>query len=82
MRHEVYEGRFRLEPKELIDGGDKVLVLIRSSGRAKSASEISGHIWGVWTFREAKPVRWTDFGSHRSEALEAVGLSEQEARAD
>jgi ketosteroid isomerase-like protein len=76
MRHAVYEeGRFRLEPNELIDAGDNVLVLIRSSGRAKSgAGEVSGHIWGVWTFRDGKPVRWTDFGFDRSEAFEAVGL--------
>jgi hypothetical protein len=77
MRHAVYEqGSFRLEPKGLTDAGDNVLALIRSSGRTKLGGEVSGHILGVWTFRNGRPVSWTDFGSDRSAAFEAVGLSE------
>lgn len=78
MRYETFEeGRFRLEPKELIDAGDKVLAFVSTSGRAKSSGdvEISGHIWTVWTFRDGKPVEWTFLGLiHRATALEAVGL--------
>jgi hypothetical protein len=35
----------------------------------------------VWTFRDDKAVRWVVY-EERSEALEAVGLSEQDAHAD
>jgi ketosteroid isomerase-like protein len=66
-----------VEVKELIDAGDKVLVLIRFSGRGKtSGAEVEALVWNLWAFRDGEPVRWTYFGEERAEAREAAGLSE------
>ena len=71
------------EPKELIDAGDKVLALVRVSGRGKASGvEVEAYTWSVWTFRDGKPVEMTYFGDDRAAALEAAGLSEQDAHAD
>jgi ketosteroid isomerase-like protein len=67
----------RVEIEELIDAGDKVLVLIRFGGRGKvSGAEVEALVWNLWTFRDGEPVRWTYFGEDRAEALVAAGLSE------
>jgi ketosteroid isomerase-like protein len=67
----------RLGVEELIDAGDKVLVLIRFSGRGKSSgAEVEARVWNLWSFRDGEPVGWTYFGEDRDEALEAAGLSE------
>jgi ketosteroid isomerase-like protein len=83
-RHEAFEeGRVGWELKELIDAGDKVLAFIWTSGRGKASSvEVGAHVWNVWTFRDGKPVEWTYFGDDRAAALEAVGLSEQDAHTE
>ena len=71
------------EPKELIDAGDKVLALVRVSGRGKASGvEVEAYTWNVMTFRDGKPVEMTYFGDDRAAALEAAGLSEQRAPAD
>jgi ketosteroid isomerase-like protein len=76
-------GHLAYQPKELIDAGDKVLALVRVSGRGQASGvEVEAYTWIVWTFRDGKPVEWTYFGDDRASALEAVGLSEQDARAD
>ena len=64
------------EPKELIDAGDKVLALVRVSGRGKASGvEVEAYVWNVATFRDGKPVEMTYFGDDRAAALEAAGLS-------
>ena len=75
---QMWEGdHLSYEPKELIDAGDKVLALVRVSGRGKASGvEVEAYTWSVWTFRDGKPVEWTYFGDDRASALEAVGLSE------
>jgi ketosteroid isomerase-like protein len=74
---ETWEGVNGWEPNELIDAGDKVLALIRTSGRGKASGvEVEAHVWNVWTFRDGKPVEWTYFGEDRAAALKAVGLAE------
>ena len=76
-------GHLAYQPKELIDAGDKVLAFIRVSGRGQASGvEVEAYTWSVWTFRDGKPVEWTYFGDDRASALEAVGLSEQDAHAD
>ena len=70
-------GRLDWQPKELIDAGDKVLALVRVSGRGKASGvEVEAYTWSVWTFRDGKPVEMTYFGDDRAAALEAVGLSD------
>ena len=75
---QMWEGdHVGFEPKELIDAGDKVLALVRVSGRGKASGvEVEAYVWNVATFRDGKPVEMTYFGDDRAAALEAVDLSE------
>jgi ketosteroid isomerase-like protein len=81
---QVWEGgHLNYHPKELIDAGDKVLAFLRVSGRGKvSGIEVDADVWSVVTFRDGQPVETTYFGDDRAAALEAAGLSEQDAHAD
>jgi ketosteroid isomerase-like protein len=81
---QMWEGdRVGFEPKELIDAGDKVLALVRVSGRGKASGvEVEAYTWNVLTFRDGKPVEQTYFGDDRAAAFQAAGLSEQKAPAD
>ena len=73
----TWAGGANLGIEELIDAGDKVLVLIRFGGRGKlSGAAVEALVWNLWTFRDREPVGWIYFGEDRSEALEAAGLSE------
>ena len=67
---------------EIIDLGDRVVILLRDHGRRKDM-ETEVELFGatVLTFREGKIARWEDY-ANRAAALEAVGLSEQDAHAD
>ena len=74
---ETWEGWPTYEPKELIDAGDVVVALIRTSAQGKSSGvEVDARVWNVWTFRDGKPVEFKYFGEDRAAALEAAGLSE------
>ena len=67
---------FRLDPREYIEAGEKVAVVMRATGRGRdSGAEVEREIAHVWTFRSARPIRHQSFGTRR-EALEAVGLRE------
>jgi ketosteroid isomerase-like protein len=74
---ETWEGWPTYEPKELIDAGDFVVALIRTTARGKSSGvEVDALVWNVWTFRDGKPIEFKYFGEDRAAALEAAGLSE------
>jgi ketosteroid isomerase-like protein len=67
---------YRVDIDELIEVGDRVVVLDRDRGRRedmKDEVELVGAT--VLTFREGKVARW-EFFADRAEALEAVGLRE------
>jgi ketosteroid isomerase-like protein len=68
---------FRQEPVELIDAGDdKVIAVLRISGRAKlSGVETDLTYAAHYTFRAGKIARGREYWT-RAEALEAAGLSE------
>ena len=68
---------------ELVDAGDRVVVLLdqRMRGRSTGIEVSLGRYAQVATFRDGLMVHWKLYGS-QSEALEAVGLSEQDAHAD
>jgi uncharacterized protein len=76
---EVFWGEFEnahVELHELIDAGDQVFVSATFRGRGKhSGAETSWKLWGVWTMRNGRLVRWQGF-TDRDQALEAAGLSE------
>ena len=62
--------------EEFLDAGDEVVVFFRESGRGRD-SGVTAEILGatVWTLGEGRVVRMKTY-TDRSEALEAVGLSE------
>ncbi len=66
---------------ELVDAGDRVVALLeqRMRGRSTGIEVPFGKYAQVATFRDGLMVHWKLYGS-QSEALEAVGLSEQDAR--
>jgi ketosteroid isomerase-like protein len=68
---------------ELVDAGDRVVALIdqRMHGRSTSIEVPLGKYAQVLTFRDGLIVHWKVYMS-QEEALEAVGLSEQDAHAD
>jgi uncharacterized protein len=69
-------GEFTVEPEELRDLGDCVLVVGRTRGRGQgSGAEFTQDVASVWTVRDGKVVQARFFRS-RSEALEAAGLRE------
>ena len=73
----TWAGGASLEIEELIDAGDKVLLLIRYGGRGQiSGADVEVLVWNLWTFRDGEPVGWTYFGEDRAAALEAAGLRE------
>jgi ketosteroid isomerase-like protein len=67
---------FWVEPQAFIDAGDRVVVPVRFGGRAHhSGLAVVFEVVHVLTARDGK---WTriDMYANKSEALEAVGLSE------
>jgi len=68
---------------ELLDAGDRVVALIdqRMRGRSTGIEVSRGEYAQVFTITDGLLVHWGFYG-HQSEALEAVGLSEQDAHAD
>ena len=72
----------RIEVEECVPVRDSVVVTVHYYGRGMASGvDVDLRGWQVWTLRDRKVVRWQTFGT-RPEALEAVGLSEQDAHAD
>ena len=69
--------------EELIEVNDnKVISVMVQRGRGRASGiEVEDRLWTVWTIREGKVVRVVWFPTS-AEAFEAVGVSEQDARAD
>ena len=73
---------YRLDAEELWDAGSSVVVVVRERGRGKgSGVPFDRRFAQVWTFSRGRVVRWDVFPD-AARALEAVGLSEEAARAD
>jgi ketosteroid isomerase-like protein len=75
---------YRMVPERFIDAGDdRVLVFSREGGRGKgSGAEVFTHPTAhIWTLKDGKAVRMQSIWE-RADALEAVGLSEQDAHGD
>jgi ketosteroid isomerase-like protein len=68
---------------QLVDAGDSVVVLIDQwmRGRSTGIELPLGKYAQIYTFRDGLVVHWKLYMS-QSQALEAVGLSEQDAHAD
>jgi ketosteroid isomerase-like protein len=79
---DVWEG-MHTEQNEVIDAGDRVVVIGRLVGKGKgSGVEVGRPNATVLTIRDGLLIRSETGYTSRREALEAVGLSEQDARAD
>ena len=81
MLHDVF-GSLRNEPEEIIDNGDRLFTRIRqrSTGRTSGAMT-EDVIYQIITIDNGRAIR-LEFFRDRAEALEAAGLSEQDAHAD
>lgn len=67
---------WEMEIEELLDGGEKVIAILRQRGRSKeSGVTVEMRFAQVWTFRDGKFMRMQMYADP-SEALEAVGLGE------
>jgi ketosteroid isomerase-like protein len=65
---------YRTEIEQLIDAGDRVVVLVREFGRrVGGAYEVAFPAATVWSVRDGKVVR-AEFFPDRARALEAAGL--------
>jgi ketosteroid isomerase-like protein len=70
---------YRREPKEIVDLGDGVLILVRESGRGKgSGIPTEAQIAMLLTFRRGRVVKHQEFFDW-DEALETVGLRSNRA---
>ena len=81
MLRDVF-GDFRIDPEEVIDGGDRLFARmhLRGIGQASGATG-EDFLYQVVTLRQGRAVR-VDFFRDRAEALRTAGLSEQDAHAD
>ena len=67
---------FTAIPTEIIDAGEQVVVVVHERGRGKgSGIEVDHRFAHVWTIRDGRAVAFHAFTT-RTEALEAVRLSE------
>ena len=78
MEPDAFFDRQVIEPLEVIESGNKVLVeqLVKSRG-ASSGIELEGRSWSVWTFNEDGLATRVEGFMERDEAQarEAAGLS-------
>ena len=73
---------WRAEAEAFKNAGDQVAVVVRYRTRGRSSGvDVEGRESALWTFRDGKVVRYEWF-HEPTDALEAVGLSEQDAHAD
>jgi ketosteroid isomerase-like protein len=78
---EMFEGT-HLEIERFWEKDDKVLVYVHATGRGRgSGAPFEIRIAHLWTLRNGLVTRGEGY-ANRAEALEAVGLSEQDAHAD
>jgi len=73
---------FSLETERFIEAGDKVVVVFQLTAKGKgSGVEVKRRDGMVLTLRDGKTIR-LDYYNNVPAALEAAGLSEQDAHAD
>jgi ketosteroid isomerase-like protein len=71
----------RVEPHEFIEVGDVVVVPWTTYATGRDGIELTSSVTNVWTIRGGAIDRVTMY-QERQDALEAVGLSEQDAHAE
>ena len=71
----------RWEADQLMDAGEHVVLLGTIYYRGRDGIETTASVKQVWTFREGAAERFVMY-QERQEALDAAGVSEQDAHAD
>ena len=71
----------RFEIDQFVEVGDEVATSFTNYHRGRDGIEVTVRPCGVWTIRDRRIVRGTVYQEWQ-EALEAAGLSEQNAHAD
>ena len=71
----------RIEPHEFIEAGDLVVVPWTLHVKGREGIETVARATFVWTIRD-RAIERASMYQERQEALEALGLSEQDAHAD
>ena len=70
---------YEVEPLEIIDAGEHVLVITLERGRVeRTGMELVENFTHSFVLRDDKVTEWHMYKS-RADALEAVGLSERDA---
>jgi ketosteroid isomerase-like protein len=69
----------RREADEFIEAGEQVVTPLTSHHRGRDGIELQARVAFVWTFRDGALTHLT-FYQERQEALEAAGLSEDDAQ--
>ena len=70
---------WEVEAEDYIDAGERVVVILNQRGRSKATGiPVDMRFAQVWTLRDGQAIRMQMYAS-LEEALEAVGLSEQDA---
>lgn len=74
---------FRIDVEEMIDiDAERVVAVVRDGGRIRgTTNEVRNRFAHLWVMRHGKAVRWATFQT-KGDALEAAGLSEQDAQGD
>lgn len=66
---------YRFGVEEVIDAGDKVVLIVHDTGRGKiSGVPVENNYFLVWTFRDGRIVHWAAF-DRKGDALAAAGLA-------
>jgi uncharacterized protein len=69
-----------VEPQKFFESDDRIAVILQARFRPRGSSAIvENRIGHVWTFRDGKALR-LEIYPEREKALEAIGMSESEAR--
>jgi ketosteroid isomerase-like protein len=77
---DVFED-IEIEPEEFIDLGEHLVVPIYTAGHGRASGiKVENRVVHIWTIRDGKATRFRVFGTRR-EALEALGLTEQDLSA-
>ena len=71
----------RIEPHEFIEAGEHVVVPLTMQTRGRDGIEVQARVTWTWTILDGALVRLCMY-QDRQQALEAVGLTEQDAHAD
>jgi ketosteroid isomerase-like protein len=71
-----------VQPQKFFESDDRIAVILRARFRPRGSSAVvENRIGHVWTFRDGKALR-LEIYPEREKALEAIGMSAAEARAE